>query len=117
MNDVQRPHEENAGLVGRLGADRDVLHVLVDLALHRDPPPQQLGRDLGSQYEIIIPEVADPDDETEPPVPHGDGGLVAKDDRLAPVPRSGQLGEDQAHHEGLNDAAQHCLEGHDDHGL
>ena len=72
---------------------------------------------LGVQDKVVLPEVADPDDETEPPVPHGDGGLVAKDDRLAPVPRSGQLGEDQADHEGLNDAAQHCLERHDEDGL
>ena len=117
MNDVQWPHEENAGLVGRLWTDGDVLHVLVHLPLHRDPPPQELGGDLGAQNEIIIPEVSDSDDETESPVPHGDGGLVAEDDRLAPVPGPGELGEDQTHHEGLDDATQDSLERHDDHGL
>ena len=110
MNDVQRPHKENAGLVGRLWADGYVLHVLVHLPLHRDPPPQELGGDLGAQNEIIIPEVSDPDDETESPVPHGDGGLVTEDDRLAPVPGPGQLGKHQTDHEGLDDAAQNCLE-------
>ena len=65
---------------------------------------------LSVQNKVVLPEVSDPDDETEPPVPHGDGGLVAEDDRLAPVPRSGQLGEDQTHHESLNDATQHRLE-------
>ena len=59
---------------------------------------------LSVQNKVVLPEVSDPDDETESPVPHGDGGLVTEDDRLAPVPRSGELGEDHAHHEGLNDA-------------
>ena len=48
MDDVQRPHEEDAGLAGGLRGDGDVLHGLVHLALYRDPPPQQLGRDLSS---------------------------------------------------------------------
>ena len=72
---------------------------------------------LSVQNEVVLPEVSDPDDETESPVPHGDGGLVTEDDRLTPVPRPRQLGEDHADHEGLDDAAQDRLEGHHDHGL
>ena len=36
--------------------------------------------------------------------------MVTEDDRLAPVPGPGQLGKHQTHHEGLDDAAQNCLE-------
>ena len=42
---------------------------------------------------------------------------MAEDDRLAAVPRPGELGEDEAHHEGLDEAAEDSLEGHEDHGL
>ena len=79
--------------------------------------PSQAVSNLSVQNKVVLPEVSDPDDETESPVPHGDGGVVTEDDRLAPVPRSGELGEDHAHHEGLDDATQDRLERHDDHGL
>ena len=72
---------------------------------------------LSVQNKVVLPEVSDSDDETESPVPHGDGGLVAEDDRLAPVPGPGELGEDQTHHEGLDDATQDSLERHDEDGV
>ena len=72
---------------------------------------------MSVQDEVVLPEVPDPDDETESPVPHGDGGVVTEDDRPAPVPGPGQLGEDHADHEGLDDAAEDGLEGHHDHRL
>ena len=65
---------------------------------------------MSVQDEVVLSEVPDPDDETESPVPHGDGCVVTEDDRPAPVPGPGQLGKHQTHHEGLDDAAQNCLE-------
>ena len=85
MDDVQRPHEEDAGLGGGVGVHGHVLHVLVHLALHGDPPPQDLGRDLSAEDEVVIPQVADSDDEGKSSVPHCDDRLITEDDCLAPV--------------------------------
>ena len=58
------------------------------LAFGCDSSPEQLCRDLGAQDEIIIPEIADPDDQTKLSVPHVDNGMVAEDDCPASVPGS-----------------------------
>ena len=88
MDNVQWPDEEDAGLGGGVRVDGHVLHVLVHLTLHRDPPPQDLGRYLGAQDEVVIPEVANTDDQGKSSVPHCDDRLVTEDDGLTPVPGS-----------------------------
>ena len=87
------------------------------LAFCCDSSPEELCRDLGAKDEVVIPEVPDPDDEAKLPVPHVDDGVVAEDDCPASVPGSGELGEDEADHEGLYEAAEDGLEGHEDHGV
>ena len=62
---------------------------------------------LCSQDEVVVPEVPDPEDETELLVALGHHGVVAEDDGLLAELGPGQLGEHQAHHEGLDQAAQH----------
>ena len=62
---------------------------------------------LSSEDEVVIPEVSNPEDETELSVPESDDGLGAEDDGLLSQLRSRQLGEDQADHEGLDQTSQH----------
>ena len=72
---------------------------------------------LRIEDKVVLPQVPDPDDEAELLVPHGDDGIVAEDDGLAPVPRSRQFREHEADHEGLDDAAEDGLEAHQYHRL
>ena len=65
------------------------------------------GQYLSSEDEVVIPEVSNPEDETELSVPQSDDGLGAEDDGLLPQLRPGELGEDQADHEGLDQTSQH----------
>ena len=65
------------------------------------------GQYLSSEDEVVIPEVSNPEDETELSVPQRDDRLGAEDDSLLPQLRSRQLGEDQADHEGLDQTSQH----------
>ncbi len=117
VNNVQRPDEEDAVLGIRIRKDLQHVHLLVQLALLGDASAQQLGRDAGAEDKVLVAEVADAEDETEPAVALCDDSVLGEDDRLGAAARSGELREDQAHHEGLDEAAQDRLEGHEDHGL
>ena len=80
-------------------------------------PDHDPANHLSIEDKVVLSQVADPDDEAELLVPHGDDGVVAEDDGLAPVPRSRQFREHEADHEGLHDAAEDGLEADQDHGL
>ena len=64
------------------------------------------GQYLSSEDEVVIPEVSNPEDETELSVPQCDDCLGAEDDSLLPQLGSRQLGEDQADHEGLDQTSE-----------
>ena len=72
---------------------------------------------LATQDEVVVPQVPDPENQAELPVPKTDNSIVAKDDCLAPVPWSGELGEDETDHECLDKAAKDGLKGHGDDGV
>ncbi len=117
VNNVQRPDKEDTVLGIGVRKDLQHVHLLVELALLRDAPAQQLGRNAGAEDEVLIAEVADTEDETEPAVALRNDSVLGEDDRLGAAARSGKLGEDEAHHEGLDEAAEDRLQGHEDHGL
>ena len=62
-----------------------------------------------SEDKIVISEVANPEDETEFPVPESHHRVGAEDDCLLPQLGSRQFGENQSDHEGLDETAQHRL--------
>ncbi len=68
MNNVQGPDKEDTVLGIRIREDLQHVHLFIQLALLRDAPAQQLGRDAGAEDEVLVAEVADAKDETEPPV-------------------------------------------------
>ena len=106
MDNVQRPNEEDAGFIGGVRGDGQVVHLLVDFAFPGNSTPQQFRRNLSSKNEVVVTKVAYTDDQAEPLVPHGDNRLVAENYRFASVPRPGKLGKDEADHESLNDASE-----------
>ncbi len=110
VDDLQGPDEEDAGLARAVGVHLQRLHLFVQLALLGDAPAHKLCRDLRPQDEIVVAQIADAKDETEPPVAQRHHSVLAEDDRLGAAAGPGQLREDQAHHEGLNKAAQDGLD-------
>ena len=117
MNDGDWPYEENARFVGRIRGDVDLPDVVKHFALVRHFPLDQLGRDLRADDETVRSHVADPENQAELLVPFADDGVSAEHDGFGPLIRRGEFGENEAHHEGLNEASDDALSGHDDHGL
>ena len=90
------------------GLVRDGLALLGDDLLDGDH--SDVGLEEGG-----LPEVGDPAQQVESPVPHGDHSVFGKGDRLAAGPGHGEFGEDDAGHAGLDDDAQDALGRHHDH--
>ena len=62
------------------------------------------------------PEVAQPAQQVEGPVPHGDQRLVTKHDGLAPVGRLGELGKHDPGDAGRDEHPDDALDAHDQDG-
>ena len=86
------------------------LSILSDICKAVSNHQTDLLSDLCTKYEVVIPEVPDPEDEAESAVPQGDDRPLAEDDGLGAELRPGQLGEHQAHHEGLDETPEHGLQ-------
>jgi len=70
---------------------------------------------LGPHDEAVVPHVPHAKDQTEFLVAFVDNGVLAEDDGLCASVRSGQFGEDQTNHKGLDEATENGLSRHDDH--
>ncbi len=85
---------------------------MVHLALLGDAAPDDFHAERGIDDEAVVPHVTDAEDHAQLAVSLAHYRLLTEHDRLGPALRPRELGKDNAHHKGLDEAAHDALQRH-----
>lgn len=115
--DDRRGPNENYIAPAALGAHVEFSHVLLEhFTLFRFPAFYHEALHPGLR-ERRVPQVSNPEHETQLPVPLGDDGVLGEQQSVGPLPRPDHLRPDHGPHVPVDDHRDHALEGHQEHAL